>query len=97
MKVLAYILADNHDLKQNGAEIDWTDKNSMRPGAKKVKGGIKFFPLDKSSVYTLGQKLGDEVRARAAKGSAPESIKGHFTAEVENKGEKDTLSFALHE
>ncbi len=99
VKILAYIIADNHDLKRNGAEIDWSDHDSMRPKAKKVKGGFKFFPLDKSSVYSVGEKLGEEVRAKLARGISPNAIKGHFTVEVNPSMEPgdDTLTFALDE
>ncbi len=97
LKILAYIISDNHDVRLNGAEIDWSDRDSMRPKAKKVKGGFKFFPLNKNCLYEVGRKLGDEVRARVAAGAAPGSIKGHFTAEAASsmKPGEDTLKFAL--
>ncbi len=97
IKIVAYILADNHDVRLNGAEIDWTDRDSMRPKAKKVKGGYKFFPLNKSNFYTVGERLGAEVRARLAQGAAPEAVKGHFTSVVAPfmRAGEDALVFKL--
>ncbi len=97
LKLTAFILSDNHDVLLNGAEIDWNDTDLLYPKPKKVKGGYRFFPLDKCSFYTAGQKLGAEVRRKLSEGTAPAAIKGHFTAEIK-KDEKysgDNLSFAL--
>ncbi len=97
VKVLAYILADNRDLRLNGAEIDWSDTASVRPRAVKTGNGYKFSPLKGGNVYAVGGKLGDAVRQKLAQGANPDSIKGHFTVEVNpsmNPGD-DTLSFAL--
>ncbi len=97
LKVLAYILSDNHDVRLNGSEINWSDRDSMRPKATKEKGAYKFLSFKKNNVYTVGGKLGKEIRARLSRGAAQSSIKGHFTAEAHpgRKVIEDTLSFTL--
>ncbi len=97
LKLTAFILSDNHDVLLNGAEIDWNDRDSMYPKAKKVKGGYRVFPLDRTAFYMAGGKLGAEVRRKLSEGTAPAAIQGHFTAEIKKyeKYIEDNLSFTL--
>ncbi len=97
IKVLAYILADNHDVKLNGKEIKWSDRDSMRPKATKDKGVYRFIDKEQLNAYTAGEKLGKQVRLKLDSGAKTESIKGHFTVEVtpSMKPGEDILRFAL--